>query len=151
MLRSGSVHFDFWLLLLGGSAVYASIDDGESLAVPTQEAATPNCTAPPGVVIVALPSGLPPALRKALGDIALPGKPFDASDVSVKGRQYRRYIFVWNFGTRWVVATEQGGIALHSSIFIYRLSKDDKGVTLIAKSSGFVNNLCAAAAELAGR
>ena len=62
---------------------------------------------------VALPSGVPPALRGVMGNIALPGEPFDASDVYVKGHKHSRYIFVWNIGNRWIVATEQGGIALH--------------------------------------
>ena len=80
-------------------------------AAPAQAA----CPVPPGAVKVALPSGLPPALRDALlGDIALPGEPFDATDVYVKGHKHSRYIFVWNIGSRWIVATEQGGIALRA-------------------------------------
>lgn len=108
-----------------------------------------DCPAPPGAVDVAIPSGVPPALRDALGNIALPGEPFDTSDVYVKGHKYRRYIFVWNVGTRWIVATEQGGIALHSAIFVYRLGKDGKTVALIDKRIGFTNNICGAATKLA--
>ena len=45
------------------------------------------CPVPPGAVPVALPSGLPSALRRALpDDIALPGEPFDTTDVYVKGQ-----------------------------------------------------------------
>jgi len=59
------------------------------------------CPVPPGAVKIAVPSGLPTALSHALpGDIALPGEPFDSTDVYVKGTKHRRYIFVWNFGTR---------------------------------------------------
>jgi hypothetical protein len=51
-------------------------------------------------------------LRKALpDDIALPGEPFDSTDVYVKGHKHRPYMFVWNIGNRWIVAMEQGGIA----------------------------------------
>jgi hypothetical protein len=86
-----------------------------------------------------------------MGNIALPGEPFDSSDVYVKGHKYRRYIFVWNIGTRWIVATEQGGIALRSAIFVYHLGKDGKTATLINKRIGFTNNVCGAATKLAGR
>jgi hypothetical protein len=106
--------------------------------------------APPGAVNVALPSGLPPALRDAMGNIALPGEPFDSSDVYVKGHKYRRYIFVWNVGTRWIVATEQGGIALRYAIFVYRLGKDNKTVNLIDRRIA-LSNVCGAATKLAGR
>jgi len=120
-------------------------------AAPAQAAAIPDCPAPPGAVDVALPSGLPPALRRAMGDIALPGEPFDATDVYVKGHRYSRYIFVWNVGARWIVATEQGGIALHRAVFVYRLTKDGKTATLIDKRARFTNNVCEDATKLAGR
>jgi len=110
-----------------------------------------DCPPPPGAVNVALPSGLPPALRDAMGNIALPGEPFDSSDVYVKGHKHRRYIFVWNAGTRWIVAMEQGGIALRSVIYVYDLGKDGKTATVIDKSTGVVNNVCGAATKLAKR
>jgi len=57
------------------------------------QAATSDCPVPPGAVNVALPSGLPPALRDALpDDIALPGEPFDTTDVYVKGHYYAAQI-----------------------------------------------------------
>jgi hypothetical protein len=86
-----------------------------------------------------------------MGNIALPGEPFDSSDVYVKGHKHRRYLFVWNVGARWVVATEQGGIALRSVIFVYQLDKDGKTATLIDKRIGLTNNVCGAATKLAGR
>lgn len=116
-----------------------------------QVAATRDCPAPPGAVNVALPSGLPPVLRKTMGNIALPGEPFNEIDIYVKGQPNRRYIFVWNIGTRWIVATEQGGIALRSIIFVYDLGKDGKTPTLIKDRIGFMNNVCGAATKLAGR
>lgn len=118
---------------------------------PAQVAPIRGCAAPPGAVNVVPSSGLPPALRDAMGNIALPGEPFDSSDVYVKGHKYRRYIFVWNVGARWIVATEQGGIALRSAIFVYDLAKDGKTITLINKRIGFANNVCGAATKLAGR
>jgi hypothetical protein len=44
----------------------------------------------------------------------LPGEPFDSTDVYVKGHKYRRYIFVWNVGTRWTALHARH--AAHGSI-----------------------------------
>jgi hypothetical protein len=93
---------------------------------------------------------LPPALRDAIGDIALPGEPFDSTDVYVKGHKHRRYIFVWNAGAKWIVAMEQGGIALFSTVSVYQLSKDGKTVTLNDRTR-IISDVCGAAAKLAGR
>jgi hypothetical protein len=109
------------------------------------------CPAPPGAVKIALPSGLPSALREALDDIALPGEPFDASDVYVKRHKRSRYIFVWNIGSRWIVATEQGGKVLRAEVLAYDLGKEGKTAALIEERSTFPNSACATAARLAGR
>ena len=116
-------------------------------AAPAQAA----CPVPPGAVKVALPSGLPPALRKAMGNIASPGEPFDTIDIVVKGHKNGRYIFVWNIGNRWIVATEQAGIALRTGVFIYNLGKDGETAALIERSFTFPDSVCAAATRLAGR
>ena len=121
-------------------------------AASAQAAAIEECSVPPGAVKVALPSGLPPALSKALGNnIALPGEPFDTIDIVVKGHKNSRYIFVWNIRNRWIVATEQGGIALRAGLSIYDLGKDGKTATLIETSFTFPDSVCAAATRLAGR
>lgn len=112
-------------------------------------AAISDCPAPRGGIEVVLRSGLPAILRDRIGDVALPGEPFDSTDVYVKGHKRRRYIFVWNIGSRWIVATEQGGITLRSAIFVYDLGKDGKTATLIDKHMGFVNNVCTTASKLA--
>lgn len=106
-----------WICIVAGALAMAAF------AVVAQ-AAISDCPMPPGAIKVALPSGLPPALRKALpDDIALPGEPFDATDISVKGHKHRRYLFVWNIGARWIVATEIGGIALRAAISTYELGR----------------------------
>lgn len=110
-----------------------------------------SCPVPPGAVQIAIPSGLPPALRDAMSDIALPGEAFDTTDVFVKGHKHGRYIFVWNAGTRWIVATERGGIALHSAISVYDLGKDGKTVRLIDQRIGSPTNVCGPATKLAGK
>jgi hypothetical protein len=122
------------------------------LFITTAQAAISACPVPPGAVNVALPAGLPPALRHAMpGDIALPGEPFDTTDVYVMGHKHRRYLFVWNIGSRWIVATEIGGIALRAGISIYDLGKDGKTAALIDKRFTFPSSVCADATKLAGR
>ncbi len=118
-------------------------------AMPAQAAVIPDCPVPPGVVKADLRSGLPPALRCVMGDVALPGEPFDTTDVYVKGHKHRRYIFVWNIGKRWIVATEQGGIALRDVLFTYELSKDGKTAALIETRATFSGSVCADATKLA--
>lgn len=110
-----------------------------------------DCHVPAIAASVAIPSELPLALVRAMGDVALPGEPFDTSDVHVKGHKYSRYIFVWHAGARWIVATEQGGIALHTAVFVYRLASDGKTATLIDKRTGLAGSACETATRLAGR
>jgi hypothetical protein len=134
-----------WICIMAGALAMAAF------AAPAQ-AAISDCPVPPGAVKVALPAGLPPALRHALpGDIALPGEPFDTTDVYVMGHKHRRYIFVWNIGTRWIVATEIGGIALRAAISTYELGKADKTAVLIDDRFTFPNDVCGAATKLARR
>jgi hypothetical protein len=135
-----------WICIMSGALVLAMA----ASAAPAQATAISDCPAPTGAVKVSIPSGLPLSLRTALpDDIALPGEPFDATDVYVKGHNHRRYIFVWNIGTRWIVAMEQGGIALRAAIFIYDLGKDDKTAALIEQRITFPNSVCADATKLA--
>jgi hypothetical protein len=110
------------------------------------------CPVPPGAVQVALPSGLPPGLLHAMGnDVALPGEPFDSTDVFVKGHKHARYIFVWNIGNRWIVATERGGIALHAAVSVYDLGNDGKTTAPIKERITSPGSACAVATRLAGR
>jgi hypothetical protein len=89
---------------------------------------------PRGASAVSYPAGTPPALSLALkehlGDMALPGEPFDATDVVATGR-HRRLIFIWRYETRWVVATEHGGIGYNNPVFAYELGADDQTAMLI--------------------
>jgi hypothetical protein len=131
-----------WICIISGALAVAAS------ARPAEAASISECPAPPGAVKVALPSGLPPALRGAMGNIALPGEPFDSTDIYVKGHKYRRYIFVWNIGNRWIVAVEQGGIAVRAGISTYNLGKDDKTAVLIEQRITFPETVCAAATKL---
>lgn len=110
--------------------------------------ASAGCPVPPGVVQVALPSGLPAELSKAVGEIALPGEPFDTTDVYVKGHKHQRYFFVWHSGNRWIVAAEVGGIALRASVSVYDLSRKDK--PLVEERMTVPSRACAVATQLSG-
>jgi hypothetical protein len=133
-----------WLCVI--SAVLAML----ASAAPAHTAIA-ECAAPPGAVKVALPSGLPPALRDKIGNVALPGEPFNAIDVYVKGQPNRRYMFVWNIGTRWIVAMEQGGIALRAVVYVYDLGTDGKTAKQIEEQITFPGSVCGIATRLAGR
>ncbi|HEY6618957.1 MAG TPA: hypothetical protein VIY68_05385 [Steroidobacteraceae bacterium] len=132
-----------WICIMAGTLAMAAS------AMPAQAATLSDCPVPPGAVKVAPGSGLPPALRDAMGDIALPGEPFDTTDVHVKGHKYRRYLFVWNIGSRWIVATETGGIALFAEVSTYALGKDGKTAALIENRMTFPGSVCADATKLA--
>ena len=132
--------------------VMAGLLSTVAYAIPAQAAAIEDCPVPPGTIKVELPLGLPPALGKAMGNnIALPGEPFDATDVVVKGHKYSRYIFVWNIGNRWIVATERGGIALHAAVSVYDLGNDGKTTAPIKERITSPGSACAVATRLAGR
>jgi hypothetical protein len=116
-------------------------------------AGRPNSGLPcaPGCHQGCSPSGLPAALRERMGNVALPGEPFNTIDVYVEGQPSRRYIFVWNIGRRWIVATEVGGIAVRAAVSIYDLDHDSKTANLIDDRITFPQSVCAVATKLAGR
>jgi hypothetical protein len=134
-----------WIYIMAGSAALAAS------AASAEAAAIWNCAPPAGAVKVDLPSGLLPALLDATGDLAMPGEPFDTTDVYVKGHKHGRYLFVWNAGARWIVATEHGGIALLYAVSVYELGKDGKTVTLVNKHGRLTGDVCGTATKLAGR
>lgn len=101
----------------------------------------PACPAPSGAVEIVLPSGLPAALRGAMGDVAMPGEPFDQTDVYLKGHPHSRYLFVWNQGRRWIVAMEQGGKVLRTVVFVFDLGEDGKTAILIEQHNTFPNRV----------
>ncbi len=141
-----------WIWIMSGALALALVLAMAVSATPVQAAAISDCPVPPGAVNVALPSGLPSALSDALpDDIALPGEPFDTTDVYVMGHKHRRYLFVWNIGSRWIVAMEIGGIGIRAEVSTYELGKDGKTATLIENRFTIPVSACAAATKLAGR
>jgi hypothetical protein len=89
-------------------------------------------------------------LRDKMGNVAMPGEPFNSIDIYVKGLPNRRYMFVWSIGSRWIVATEVGGIALHAAVSTYDLGKDGKAATLLDQRMTSPTYACAVATKLAG-
>ena len=95
----------------------------------------------------------PVALRRALsvrvGEIAPPGANFDVTDiVSTDHPISSRLIFVWNFGRRWVVATEHGGIAYSDPIFGNDVSHDGQSAVFVQKIDAQPQSVCSTAARL---
>lgn len=76
------------------------------------------------------------------------GAPFDSTDVVRIGKS-RRLIFIWNRGTRWVVATEHGGLAYNFPVFAFEIDRDDEKAILVRQeTAGFTNEVCSTASSL---
>ena len=133
------------------STIVTSFAATASLIAAAKADSIPACSVPPGVQSVAQLSATPAALQRAVhdtvGDIVPAGEPFDATDVATVGR-FRRLIFIWNTGRRWLVATEHGGIAYNDPIFAYVLSEDDRQATLVETVEALPNTVCAKATTL---
>jgi hypothetical protein len=118
------------------------------LCLPALCAADPIEPCPPpdsGVMALAFPDGMPAALVKALkdqvADIASPGEPFDATDVIVTGRRWRA-MFVWNRGSRYLIATEHGGRDYNNPLFLFDLASGDEEATLVTEAIAFPPTVC---------
>jgi hypothetical protein len=127
------------LRLGAGPAALAAL----SLAAPALADDIPRCALLPPVE-EADPSKLPPilaaALIKDLGQIALPGAPFDATD-EVKIGVSHRLIWVRRQGTRWVAAVEEGGHAYHDVVMAYELGYDGS-LAGVRKDIAFPATVC---------
>jgi hypothetical protein len=112
----------------------------------------PPCAVPSGVSLW-LPTGAPPALLRGLkehiGDFAQPDAQFDATDFVVT-RQNRRLIFIWNIGSRWIVATEHGGRGYNDPILAYDLGQGQESATLVEERIAFPETVCSTASSLVG-
>jgi len=108
--------------LAAGSAALAAL----SLAAVARAEDIPRCPLLPPVE-EAEASKLPPilaaALIKDLGQIALPGAPFDATGHAKDGVNHR-LIWVRRQGTRWVAAVEEGGATYRDVVLAYELGYD---------------------------
>ena len=113
---------------------------------------TPACMPPQQAVPVPLehvPAILLRSLRERLGQIALPGESFNATDVFwFEPVANRRFIFFWTAGRRWIIATEQGGFFYNNPIFLYELGENERKADLIAEKVVSPDTACAVASGL---
>jgi hypothetical protein len=86
----------------------------------------PRCPLLPPVEeieVAKLPPILIAALTRDVGQIALPGKPFDADGTTTTGVSHR-LLWVRKQGTRWVVAVEEGGREARELVVSYEIGYD---------------------------
>ena len=107
---------------------------------------------PTGVTVLTRLEDAPRSLTRKLmarvGDIVPVGAPFDATD-NLRIGKTRRLIFIWNRGTRWVVATEHGGIVYNDPVFAFEIDQNDRNkVTLVREETPFPDGVCSTASSL---
>lgn len=82
-----------------------------------------SCSAPEGVNLRAFPDEIPAGIMKFLDgprwDLARPGEPFNSTDIAVPGRKWRRVMFAWESGRRWIIATERGGRGYNNPVLVF--------------------------------
>jgi hypothetical protein len=107
---------------------------------------------PTGVSVVNRLEDAPPSLVHALtervGEVAPIGTPFDSTDVIRTGGKNRRLIFIWNRGTRWVIATEHGGLGYNDPVYAFEIDQDNRKVTLLRAETAFPSTVCSTASSL---
>jgi len=116
-------------------------------------AVIPACPVPAGATLVGfdqLPVAVRRALAKQTGPMAQPGQPFNPSDVIDEKNPLpqSRGIFVWSRGTRWVVATEHGGIGYNDPVFRFDATANGKRVALTTRKVASPTTVCAVAQDL---
>lgn len=80
-----------------------------------------------------IPESVLTVLKKRIGNVSLPGDPFNPGDVVQKGVPSNRVMFAWNRGTRYLIATERGGRGLYVDIFVYDLDPKSNTATLVSE------------------
>lgn len=121
-------------------------------ASPTAASGTPRCLTVPAGVAIEDPATLPPtifeAVRRELGDLALPDEPFNATDVVEPAAKSRRILFVWHKAERWIVASERGGRGYGNPVLALAFGADSRDAKLVASRTAFPDTLCKVAAAL---
>ena|SRR5579871_1379098 len=112
----------------------------------------PPCqSVPADVSVISRLDDAPPSLVGALtarvGEIVPVGGRFDSTDVVWTGKN-RRLIFIWNRGTRWVVATEHGGLGYNDPIFVFESDEQQNKVELVREEITFPPGVCLTALRL---
>lgn len=118
---------------------------GNGIAFPAIADDIPSCTSAAGAAVVAYPAEVPSAildvLERRLAAFALPGEPFDATDVVRTGIRHR-LIWVKHTGSRWVVAWENGGRGYNDKVAAFELTNDG-AISLIGEEYAFPPTVCA--------
>jgi hypothetical protein len=94
-----------------------------------------------------VPSILLQTLIADLGEIAPPGGRFDRTDVVMVGRN-RRFAFFWKADSKWIVATEHGGLAYNNPVFLYHLGEDGRKAVLMVQKIASPKTVCTVASGL---
>jgi hypothetical protein len=92
------------------------------------------------IEVAKLPPALLASLNRDVGLIALPGKPFDATN-EVKVGVNHRLIWVRKQSTRWVVAYEEGGASYHDIVISYEIGYDGS-IAGVRKELAFPATVC---------
>ena len=96
------------------------------LATPASAMQLAGCDTPHGYVSLKTRADLPPALQERFRDFANPGQSFNESDVGAPGQGI---LSIWRKGTRWILETSHGGIALSFEVVAFDVSDDGKTAT----------------------
>lgn len=112
----------------------------------------PPCPVPDDVRVRSFPKEIPRPLLAALsekyGAFAGPGEPFNSGDVILSGSPpQRRIVFAWERGTRWVFATEHGGIGYNNPVLVYELTPESGKARFLKEEFRFGETLCETARE----
>ena len=83
----------------------------------------PACPVPKGYASVTHREQLPAPLQKIFANAAMPGEYFNASDAGIPGTGL---LFIWNRGSRWIIAAEHGGIATSITEEVLEISADGR-------------------------
>jgi hypothetical protein len=119
-------------------------------AVPSLALATPNTACPilAGEQAAAFPGGVPAGVvaefNREFSPYALPGRPFNATDVVHPGPRLpgRRVVFARHIGPRWVIALEQGGEDHNWFGVAYQASADGRSARKLSQNIADGDDLC---------
>ena len=103
---------------------------------------------PRGVTVISASHALPPtvlaALHAQIWTIAPVWPLFDAADVAFWGVN-RRFIFVWQHGNQWVIATKRGGQAHNQPILLFTTGSEGKTVIFVKQRIAAPGTVCPSA------
>ena len=111
----------------------------------------PACPLSAGVQQIpwpATPMPLKAAVSKHIGTFAMPGEPFDITDVTVGEPQFQRLIFVRHRADRWIVAVEHGGIAYRVRLFGFALTSREGEAVLLQQRTAQKPDVCTASQDM---